>query len=99
MQLVKDGSSGTINVIIREEAAQPLKENRKRRRDDRQKESEVMQVKKHILGVVHFLAVNGEGVEMPHDNALVVEAIIQNFKVQKFFMNGSKVNLVPYRVF
>lgn len=40
-----------------------------------------MQVVEHILGVVSFLAANREGIEMPHDDAMVIEAIIHNFKV------------------
>lgn len=37
---------------------------------------------------------------MPHDDALVVKAIIYKFKVQKILVaNGSKVNLLSYRVF
>lgn len=41
-QPVNDRSSGTINMIIREEAMQPLRLNKKRRRDYRQKETEVI---------------------------------------------------------
>lgn len=37
---------------------------------------------------------------MSHDDALVIEAIVHNFKVQKILMdNGSKVNPLSYRVF
>ncbi|XP_021629658.1 uncharacterized protein LOC110627616 [Manihot esculenta] len=37
---------------------------------------------------------------MPHDNALVIETVIHNFKVRKVLVdNGSKVNLLPYYVF
>lgn len=54
----------------------------------------------HIPGVIHFSAVDEERVEMPYDDALVVEAIIHNFKVQKILVHdGSKVSLLPYRVF
>lgn len=52
----------------------------------------------HIPEVIHFSAVDEERVEMPHDDALVVEAIIHNFKVQKILVHdGSKVSLLPYR--
>lgn len=51
------------------------------------KEIEVMQVAEHIPRVVHFSIADEEGVEMPHDNVLVVEAIIHNFKVQKILMD------------
>lgn len=64
------------------------------------KELEVIQVAEHIPRVVSFSVADGEGVKMPHDDALVVEAIIHNFKVQKILVDdGSKVNLLPYRVF
>lgn len=40
------------------------------------------------------------GIEISHDNALVVEAIIQNFLVQRILIDdGSKVNLPPSHVF
>lgn len=59
-----------------------------------------MQVTQHILRIVSFSAADGQGVEMPHDDALVVKAIIHNFWVQKNLMdNGKKVNLPPYHVF
>lgn len=57
--------------------------NRKRRRGVGSKETEVMQGTEHIPGVVHFSTVDGEGAEMPYNNALIMEAIIHNFKVQK----------------
>lgn len=60
----------------------------------------MMQMTEHIPGVVHFSTADGEGIKMPHDDALVVEAIIHNFKVQKILVDdGSKVNLLPYRMF
>lgn len=68
-------------MIVREVVVQPLRVNQKRRRDGKQKEVEVMQVAEHILGMVSFSVANGKGVEMSHDDALVVEAIIHNFKV------------------
>lgn len=68
-------------MIVREETVQPPRTNKKRRRGGRLKEIEVMQVVEHILRVVSFSAANGEGVEISDDNALMVEAIIHNFKV------------------
>lgn len=53
----------------------------------RRKETEVIQVAEHIPRVVHFPAADEEGVEMPHDNVLVVEAIIHTFKVQKILVD------------
>lgn len=37
---------------------------------------------------------------MPHDNVLVIEALIHNFRVRKVLVDdGSKVNVLPYQVF
>lgn len=97
---VNDGSSGSINIIVREEAEQSLKMNRKRTWDRKQKEFEVMQVAKQIPRVVSFSLADSEGVEMLHDYALVIEAIIYNFCVQKILVDDkSKVNILHYRVF
>lgn len=68
-------------MIVREEAAQPLRTNQKRSRNGKQKEVEVMQVARHTLGGVCFSAVDGEGVETHHDDALIVEGIVHNVKV------------------
>ncbi|XP_043811021.1 uncharacterized protein LOC122723298 [Manihot esculenta] len=44
--------------------------------------------------------INMIGVQMPHDDALVIEAVIYNYRVKKILVDdGSKVNLLPYRVF
>lgn len=52
-----------------------------------------MHVGEHTLGVVSFSTTDGEGVEMPHDNALVIEAIIHNFSVRNIFLDDG-ANLV-----
>lgn len=84
-------------MIVKEEANQSLRTNKKRRWDKKHKEVEVMHVGEHTLGVVSFSTTDGEGVEMPHDNALVIEAIIHNFSVRNIFLDdGSKVNLLSY---
>lgn len=58
-----------------------------------------MQVTEHIPGVISFSPSDIEEVEMPHDDALVIEAIIHNFRVQKILVDdGSKINLHFYRV-
>lgn len=74
--------------------------NRKRRRNGKLKRGGSHAGSRTYSKVVSFLAVDGEEVEMLHDDALIVEAIIHNFKVQKIIVDdGSKVNLLPYRVF
>lgn len=94
-RLVNDGSSGTINMIVRKVIEQPFRANRKRRRGGKLKEVEVIQVDEHIPGIVSFSVAYGEGIEMPHDVALVVEVIIHNFRVQKNLVDdGSKVSLL-----
>lgn len=87
-------------MIVKEEAAQPLRTSKKRRRDGKKKDVEVMQVIEHILRIVSFSATDGEGIEMPHDDTLVVKEIIHNLRVQKNLVDiGKKVNLLPYHVF
>lgn len=84
-------------MIVREETEPPLRANKKRRWVGKLKEVEVMEVIQHIPEVVSFSATDGEGVEMPHNDALVVEATIHNFRVQKVLVDdGRKVNLLPH---
>ncbi|XP_043812456.1 uncharacterized protein LOC122723651 [Manihot esculenta] len=50
--------------------------------------------------VISFSSEDTQGVQMPHDDALVIEAVIHNYRVRKILVDdGSKVNLLPYRVF
>ena len=59
-----------------------------------------MQIVEHSPMAISFSPEDTQGVQMPHDNALVIEAVIHNFRVQKVLVNdGSKVNLLPYRIF
>lgn len=59
-----------------------------------------MQVVEHIPGILCFSTADGEGIEMPHDDDLVVEAIIHNIKVHKVLVDDRrKVNLILYQVF
>lgn len=49
---------------------------------------------------ISFSSEDAQGIQMPYDDALVIEAVINNFKVRKVLVDdGSKVNLLPYRVF
>lgn len=37
---------------------------------------------------------------MPHDDSLIIEVVMHNFRVRKLLVNNhSRVNLLPYRVF
>lgn len=61
---------------------------------------EVMQVSKHILMTISFSLEDAQGVQMLHEDTLVIEVVIHNFWVQKVLgINGSKVNLLSNRVF
>ncbi|XP_043809729.1 uncharacterized protein LOC122723055 [Manihot esculenta] len=73
---------------------------RKRGRDGEGSSNEVMQVEQHSPIVISFSQEDAHGIQMPHDNALVIEAVVHNFRVRKILVDdGSKVNLLPYRVF
>ncbi|XP_021603907.1 uncharacterized protein LOC110608935 [Manihot esculenta] len=59
-----------------------------------------MQVVEHSSATISFSSEDAQGIQMPHDDALVIEAIIHNYKVKKVLVDdGSKVNLLPYRVY
>ncbi|XP_021592014.1 uncharacterized protein LOC110599747 [Manihot esculenta] len=45
---------------------------------------------------ISFSPEDAQGVQMPHNDALVIEAVIHNYRVRKVLVdNGSKVNLLP----
>lgn len=57
-------------------------------------------VVEHTPMTISFSSEDAQGIQMPYDDALVIEAVINNFKVRKVLVDdGSKVNLLPYRVF
>ncbi|KAG8650777.1 hypothetical protein MANES_07G072438v8 [Manihot esculenta] len=59
-----------------------------------------MQIVEHSPMTIAFSSEDAQGIQMPYDDALVIEAVIHNFRVKKVLMDdGSKVNLLPYRVF
>ncbi|XP_021617952.1 uncharacterized protein LOC110618996 [Manihot esculenta] len=59
-----------------------------------------MQVVEHSSTTISFSSEDAQDIQMPHDDALVIEAIIHNYKVKKVLVDdGSKVNLLPYRVY
>lgn len=61
------------------------------------KEVKVLQVVKHFLATMSFSTNDEKGVEKPHDDALVIKAIINNFKVRKAFIDDkSNVNPLSY---
>lgn len=58
-----------------------------------------MQVAKHTLMTSSFSLEDAQEVQMPHDDTLVIETVIHNFKVRKVLVDdGNKVNLLSYWV-
>ncbi|XP_021599733.1 uncharacterized protein LOC110605450 [Manihot esculenta] len=97
---VNDGSSGTINMIVGGTGGRMSKRGKKRDRDREGSSSEVMQVVEHSPAVISFSSKDAYEIQRPHDDALVIEAVIYNYRVKKILIDdGSKVNLLPYRVF
>ncbi|XP_043817405.1 uncharacterized protein LOC122725051 [Manihot esculenta] len=97
---VNDGSSGTINMIVGGTGGRMSRRGKKRSREGESSSAEVMQVVVHSPTVITFSPEDAQGVQMPHDDAFVVEAVIHNYRVKKILVDdGSKVNLLPYRVF
>ncbi|XP_021598897.1 uncharacterized protein LOC110604919 [Manihot esculenta] len=97
---VNDGSSRTFNMIVGGTGGRMNRRGKKRGRDEEGSSSEVLQVVEHSPATISFSPEDAHGIQMPHDDALVIEAIIYNFRVRKILADdGSKVNLLPYRVF
>ncbi|XP_043815325.1 uncharacterized protein LOC122724433 [Manihot esculenta] len=97
---VNDGSSGTINMIVEGTGGRMSRRGKKRGRDGENSSAEVIQVVEHSPVTITFSPEDAQDVQMPHDDALVIEAVIHNYRVKKILVDdGSKVNLLPYRVF
>ncbi|XP_043811536.1 uncharacterized protein LOC122723457 [Manihot esculenta] len=97
---VNDGSSGTINMIVGGTGGRMSRRGKKRSRERESNNAEVMQVIEHSPVTITFSPDDAQGVQMPHDDALVIEAVIHNYWVKKILVDDrSKVNLLPYRVF
>ncbi|XP_043809016.1 uncharacterized protein LOC122722391 [Manihot esculenta] len=97
---VNDGSSGTINMIVGGTGGRMSRRGKKRSREGETSNAEVMQIVEHSSTTITFSSEDAQGVQMPHDDALVIEAVIHNYWVKKILVDdGSKVNLLPYRVF
>ncbi|XP_043811001.1 uncharacterized protein LOC122723282 [Manihot esculenta] len=97
---VNDGSSGTINMIVGETEGRMSRRGKKRGRDGESSNTEVMQVVEHSPMTITFSPEDAQGVQMPHDHALVIEAVIHSYWVKKILVDDwSKVNLLLYRVF
>ncbi|XP_043807307.1 uncharacterized protein LOC122721954 [Manihot esculenta] len=97
---VNDGSSGTINMIVGGTRGRMSRRGKKRGRDGEGSSTEVMQVVEHSPVTITFSPEDAQGFQMPHDDALVIKAVIHNYRVKKILVDdGSKVNLLPYRIF
>ncbi|XP_021630739.1 uncharacterized protein LOC110628402 [Manihot esculenta] len=76
---VNDGSSGTINIIVGGTGGRMSKRGKKRGIDEERSSSDVLQVVEHSSTTISFSSEDAHGIQMPHDDALVIEAIIHNF--------------------
>ncbi|XP_043805299.1 uncharacterized protein LOC122721512 [Manihot esculenta] len=87
-------------MIVGGTRGQMSRRERKRSRDEERNDNEVIQVVEHSPTIISFSLVDAHGIQTPHDDALVIEVVIHNFRVRKILVDdGSKVNLLPYRVF
>ncbi|XP_021622999.1 uncharacterized protein LOC110622706 [Manihot esculenta] len=98
---MNNGSSGTINMIVGGTGCRMSRRGRKRSRSgEGSSSSEVLQVVEHSPATISLSPEDAHRIQMPHDDALVIEAVIHNYRVRKILVDdGSKVNLLPYRVF
>ncbi|XP_021612896.1 uncharacterized protein LOC110615362 [Manihot esculenta] len=80
---INDGSNRTINMIVGEIGGHMSRWGKKRRRNENESSVEVMQVAEHTPMAISFSSEDAQGVQMPHDDALVIEAVIHNFRVRK----------------
>ncbi|XP_043809789.1 uncharacterized protein LOC122723096 [Manihot esculenta] len=80
---VNDGTSGTINMIVGGTGGRMSRRGKKMSREGESSSAEVMQVVEHSPVTITFSPEDAQGVQMPHDDALVVEAIIHNYRVKK----------------
>ncbi|XP_043809464.1 uncharacterized protein LOC122722521 [Manihot esculenta] len=76
-----DGSSGTIHMIVGGTGGRMSRRGKKRSREEGNSNAEVMQVVEHSSTTISFSSEDARDIQMPHDDALVIEAIIHNYKV------------------
>ncbi|XP_021607564.1 uncharacterized protein LOC110611490 [Manihot esculenta] len=97
---VNDGYSETIKMIVGGTRGRMSRRGKKRNRSREGSSNEVMQIVEHSPMTISFSPEDAHGIQMPHDDALVIEAVIHNFRIHKILVDDeSKVNLLPYRVF
>ncbi|XP_021602330.1 uncharacterized protein LOC110607513 [Manihot esculenta] len=97
---VNDGSSGTVNMIMGGTGGWMSRRGRKRSRSREGSSNKVLQVVEHFPVTISFSPEDAHGIQISHDDALVIEAVIHNYRVRKILVDdGSKVNLLLYRVF
>lgn len=87
-------------MIVGETEARMRRRGRKRGRTDNESDVEVIQVVEHTPMTISFSPEDAHRIQMPHDDALVIEAVIHNFRAHKVLVDdGNKVKLLPYWVF
>ncbi|XP_043818227.1 uncharacterized protein LOC122725261 [Manihot esculenta] len=84
---VNDDSSGTINMIVGGTGGRMSRRGKKRGRDGEGSSTEVMQIVDHSLMTISFSSEDAQSVQMPHDDALVIEAVIHNYRVKKILVD------------
>ncbi|XP_022883875.1 uncharacterized protein LOC111400717 [Olea europaea var. sylvestris] len=94
----KQPTAGTINIIVRRMASRRDSSSRRR-----QYARQPPTISKSDLGSIEditFGARDLEGISFPHDNALVISAIIANFEVKRILIdNGSTANVLSHEAF
>lgn len=97
---MNDGFSETIYMIVGGIEGHMSRKGKKKSRNEDGSSTKVMQVTKYSPITVSFSSEDAQGIQMSHDDALVIETVIHNFRVRKVLVDdNSKVNLLPYRVF
>lgn len=93
---MNDGSSGTINMIVGGSGGCMSQKGRKKGRTKNESSVKAMQVTEHTPMTISFSLEDAQGVQMPHNDALVIKTVIHNFRVCKVLIDdGSKVNMLP----
>lgn len=77
--LVNDGFSGMINMIVGGTDGKMSWKGKKRGRHSVENEMEVMQVLEHTPMTISFFSEDTQGIQMPYEDALVIEVVIHNF--------------------
>ncbi|XP_050238331.1 uncharacterized protein LOC126687817 [Mercurialis annua] len=88
--------AGVVNVI---EGGEPYSNNQKKKRN-RRGSATVFAIEREVIPEISFGPNDGHHVKGPHNDALVIEAIIRNHLVKRILVDeGSSVNLLTLEAF